>query len=145
MQCLLTVEGNPHANITIACKQFQTPHRIILTGEPIQNNLMELWSLFDFVFPGKLGVSFILPKFTRQTLPTFQKHFSDPISRGGYSTATPLQVHTGYQTALVLRDLINPYFLRRLKKDVNILLPDKREQVLLYLDFHGLQFLGPLL
>lgn len=30
----------------------QTPHRIILSGSPIQNNLTELWSLFDFVFPG---------------------------------------------------------------------------------------------
>lgn len=128
---LSSFQGNPHANVTISCKQFQTPHRIILTGEPIQNNLKELWSLFDFVFPGKLGVCDIsVPVLTGlQTLPTFIKHFADPISRGGYANASPLQVHTGYQVALVLRDLINPYFLRRLKKDVNVLLPDKKEQV----------------
>eukprot|EP01125_Pyxidicula_operculata_P004796 TRINITY_DN1788_c5_g1_i1.p1 TRINITY_DN1788_c5_g1~~TRINITY_DN1788_c5_g1_i1.p1 ORF type:complete len:913 (-),score=231.73 TRINITY_DN1788_c5_g1_i1:191-2668(-) len=110
---------NPDANITILCKQFSTPHRFIITGAPIQNNLTELWSLFDFVFPGKLG-----------TLPTFQKQFSEPISRGGYSTATSIEVHTAFQCALILRDLINPYLLRRLKKDVKVILPAKREQVL---------------
>jgi DNA excision repair protein ERCC-6 len=48
---------NPEAEITIACKQLDTPHRIIVTGTPIQNNLIELWSLFDFIYPGRLGVS----------------------------------------------------------------------------------------
>jgi len=47
---------NPNAAITTVCKQFSTVHRILMTGAPIQNNLVELWSLFDFVFPGKLGV-----------------------------------------------------------------------------------------
>ena len=61
--------------------QFRTPHRIILSGSPIQNNLKELWSLFDFVFPGKLG-----------TLPDFMAHFSIPIVQGGYSNATQVQV-----------------------------------------------------
>jgi len=48
---------NPDADITLCCKQLNTPHRIILSGTPIQNNLTELWSLFDFIFPGRLGVS----------------------------------------------------------------------------------------
>ena len=61
--------------------QFRTSHRIILSGSPIQNNLKELWSLFDFVFPGKLG-----------TLPDFMAHFSIPIVQGGYSNATQVQV-----------------------------------------------------
>ena len=51
--------------------QFRTPHRLILTGSPMQNNLKELWSLFDFVFPGKLG-----------TLPVFMEEFSVPITQG---------------------------------------------------------------
>ena len=50
----------------------------------MQNNLKELWSLFDFVFPGKLG-----------TLPDFMQHFSVPIVQGGYANATEIQVKIG--------------------------------------------------
>ncbi|XP_029465477.1 DNA excision repair protein ERCC-6 [Rhinatrema bivittatum] len=112
---------NPNAGITVASKQFRTPHRIILTGSPMQNNLKELWSLFDFVFPGKLG-----------TLPVFMEQFSVPITMGGYANASPVQVKTAYKCACVLRDTINPYLLRRMKADVkmNLSLPDKNEQVL---------------
>ncbi|KAM3863230.1 LOW QUALITY PROTEIN: DNA excision repair protein ERCC-6 [Diretmus argenteus] len=112
---------NPNARVTIAIKQFRTPHRFILSGSPMQNNLKELWSLFDFVFPGKLG-----------TLPVFMEQFSVPITMGGYSNASPVQVQTAYKCACVLRDTINPYLLRRMKADVkaNLSLPDKNEQVL---------------
>lgn len=54
-----------------------------MTGSPIQNRLTELWSLFDFVFPGKLG-----------TLPVFQTQFALPIQIGGYSNASAVQVHS---------------------------------------------------
>ncbi|CAH1273323.1 ERCC6 [Branchiostoma lanceolatum] len=112
---------NPDAKVTLACKQFRTPHRIILSGSPMQNNLRELWSLCDFVFPGKLG-----------TLPVFMEQFSVPITQGGYANATPVQVQTAYKCACVLRDTINPYLLRRMKNDVkmNLNLPNKSEQVL---------------
>ncbi|NXE27618.1 ERCC6 protein, partial [Ardeotis kori] len=112
---------NPNAAVTLACKQFRTPHRIILSGSPMQNNLKELWSLFDFIFPGKLG-----------TLPVFMEQFSIPITMGGYSNASPVQVKTAYKCACVLRDTINPYLLRRMKADVkmSLSLPDKNEQVL---------------
>ncbi|XP_070607571.1 LOW QUALITY PROTEIN: DNA excision repair protein ERCC-6 [Erythrolamprus reginae] len=112
---------NPKAAITLACKQFSTPHRIILSGSPLQNHLKELWSLLDFVFPGKLG-----------TLPVFLEQFSVPITMGGYSNASPVQVKTAYRCACILRDTINPYLLRRMKADVQMTLslPDKNEQVL---------------
>ncbi|KAK2882633.1 hypothetical protein FQN49_000145, partial [Arthroderma sp. PD_2] len=42
---------NPDTSITIHCKELRTSHRLILSGTPMQNNLTELWSLFDFVFP----------------------------------------------------------------------------------------------
>ncbi|VVB06815.1 unnamed protein product [Arabis nemorensis] len=110
---------NPNAEITLVCKQLQTVHRIIMTGAPIQNKLIELWSLFDFVFPGKLGV-----------LPVFEAEFSVPITVGGYANASPLQVSTAYRCAVVLRDLIMPYLLRRMKADVNAHLTKKTEHVL---------------
>jgi DNA excision repair protein ERCC-6 len=77
--------------------------------------------LFDFVFPGRLG-----------TLPAFEQEFADPIRRGGYSNASPMQVQLAYRCALVLRELINPYLLRRQKKDVKEVsrMPGKTEHVL---------------
>ncbi|CAK7894067.1 DNA repair and recombination protein Rad26p [[Candida] anglica] len=110
---------NPDSDISLTCKQLKTYNRIILSGTPIQNNLVELWSLFDFVFPGRLG-----------TLPVFQQQFAVPINMGGYANASNIQVQTGYKCAVVLRDLISPYLLRRLKSDVAQDLPKKSEMVL---------------
>lgn len=110
---------NPDADITLVAKQLQTTHRIIVSGTPIQNNLKELWSLFDFVYPGRLG-----------TLPMFQNQFSIPINAGGYANASNMQVQMAYRCAMVLKESIAPYLLRRLKKDVAKQLPSKTEQVL---------------
>lgn len=112
---------NPDAEITLVCKQFKTVHRIILTGTPIQNRLRELWSLFDFVYPGKLG-----------TLPTFDDEFVLPIRTGGYANASRMQVLMAYKCALVLKDLITPFLLRRTKKEIQHVtrMPDKMEQIL---------------
>lgn len=43
------------SKITLAAKRIQADHRLILSGTPIQNNVLELWSLFDFLMPGFLG------------------------------------------------------------------------------------------
>lgn len=110
---------NPDSTISLTCKQIRTPNRIILSGTPIQNNLTELWSLFDFVFPGRLG-----------TLPVFQNQFAVPINIGGYANATNVQVQTAYKCAVVLRDIVSPYLLRRMKVDVAADLPRKTEKVL---------------
>ena len=110
---------NPDAEITLVAKRFNTGHRLILTGAPIQNKLAELWSLFDFVYPGKLG-----------TLPMFEEQFALPISQGAYANASNFKVQAAFQCSLVLRDLIRPYLLRRTKVDVQLPLPSKSEQVL---------------
>ncbi|KAF4319088.1 hypothetical protein G195_007590 [Phytophthora kernoviae 00238/432] len=118
---------NPDAETTLACKQLRTVHRIILSGTPIQNRLRELWSLFDFVYPGRLG-----------TLPTFDDEFVLPIRAGGYATASKMQVLMAYKCALALKDLIQPFLLRRTKQEVltngdssmGALLPGKQEQIL---------------
>uniref|UniRef100_M4BQK0 DNA excision repair protein n=1 Tax=Hyaloperonospora arabidopsidis (strain Emoy2) TaxID=559515 RepID=M4BQK0_HYAAE len=119
---------NPDAETTLACKQLRTIHRIILSGTPIQNRLRELWSLFDFVYPGRLG-----------TLPTFDDEFVLPIRAGGYATATKMQVLMAYKCALALKDLIQPFLLRRTKQEILTneagngtcaLLPKKQEQII---------------
>lgn len=112
---------NPQAKISKAVKELSTPHRLLLTGSPMQNSLKELWSLFDFILPGKLG-----------TLPVFLEHCAAPIIRGGYTNATALQQATALQVASMLKDIITPYLLRRTKADLkyDINLPEKNEQVL---------------
>lgn len=72
-----------------------------------------------FIYPGKLG-----------TLPVFMTQFSTPISIGGYINASNLQVQTAYKCAVVLKDSIAPYLLRRMKSKVASSLPKKTEQVL---------------
>jgi len=108
--------------VSRAVKQFSTPHRLLLSGSPMQNSLKELWSLFDFILPGKLG-----------TLPVFLEHCATPITRGGYANATSLQEATALQVATMLKDTITPYMLRRTKNDVkhHLTLPEKNEQVVL--------------
>uniref|UniRef100_A0A183BTS6 DNA repair and recombination protein RAD54-like n=1 Tax=Globodera pallida TaxID=36090 RepID=A0A183BTS6_GLOPA len=112
---------NPEAKITLALKELRTPHRLILSGSPMQNNFRELWSLIDFIYPGRLG-----------SLKEFMEKFSVPITQGGYANASAVQVRTAFKTACVLRDAISPYLLRRMKKDVQMVLqlPEKSEQIL---------------
>lgn len=110
---------NPNTAITIYCKELRTPNRIILSGTPMQNNLVELWSLFDFVFPMRLG-----------TLVNFRNQFEIPIRQGGYANASNLQVQTAFKCAETLKDAISPYLLQRFKVDVASDLPKKSEQVL---------------
>ncbi|KAI6210840.1 hypothetical protein M3Y96_00370600 [Aphelenchoides besseyi] len=112
---------NPDTRVTTTLKELRTPHRLLLTGSPMQNNLKELWSLIDFVYPGRLG-----------SLKEFTERFANPITQGGYANATKVQVRTAYKCACLLRDAINPYMLRRMKKDVEMVLnlPEKSEQVL---------------
>lgn len=110
---------NPNTAITIYCKELRTANRIILSGTPMQNNLVELWSLFDFVFPMRLG-----------TLVNFRQQFEFPIRQGGYANASNLQVQTAMKCAETLKDTISPYLLQRYKADVASDLPKKSEQVL---------------
>ena len=122
-ECAILDEGhkirNPHTSITIHCKELRTPNRIILSGTPMQNNLTELWSLFDFVFPMRLG-----------TLVNFRNQFEFPIKQGGYANATNLAFETAVRCAETLKDAVSPYLLQRFKVDVAADLPQKKEQVL---------------
>ncbi|KAL3962856.1 hypothetical protein ACCO45_004379 [Purpureocillium lilacinum] len=110
---------NPNAEITVTCKELSTPNRVILSGTPVQNNLTELWSLFDFIYPMRLG-----------TLVNFRTQFEIPIRQGGYANASNLQVMTAEKCAEALKETISEYLLQRLKVDVAADLPEKTEQVL---------------
>lgn len=101
---------NPAAKQTRAIKLLTSRIRFVLTGTPIENRLLDLWSLFDFVAPGLLGSNRV---------------FAD------YSKSKTKEVNTDNkgQFFAAVRRLVNPYILRRLKSDKRIIsdLPDKTE------------------
>jgi superfamily II DNA or RNA helicase len=96
---------NPAAKQTRTVKELKAATRIALTGTPIENRLGDLWSIFDFINPGLLGSA---------------KQFSSYVKRLADRPRNPYGP---------LRQLVNPYILRRLKTDRSIIadLPDKTE------------------
>ncbi|XP_035263612.1 DNA excision repair protein ERCC-6-like [Anguilla anguilla] len=83
-------------------------HRILLTGTPVQNNLSELWALFNFAFQGAL----------LGTAKTFKSEYENPITRARERDATPGEKALGLKISENLMAIINPYFLRRTKQEV---------------------------
>jgi DNA excision repair protein ERCC-6 len=110
---------NPEAAITIYCKDLLTSNRIILSGTPMQNNLIELWSLLDFCCPLRFG-----------SMNEFKRNFEQPITRGGRATASNLELLTADKCAATLLDAARPYILQRYKTDVAADLPKKSEKVI---------------
>ncbi|KAF4113450.1 DNA excision repair protein ERCC-6-like [Onychostoma macrolepis] len=83
-------------------------HRVLLTGTPVQNNLREMWALFDFACQGSL----------LGTSKTFKTEYENPITRAREKDATPGEKALGLRISQNLMDIIKPYFLRRTKADV---------------------------
>lgn len=105
---------NPHSKLAIAVKGIRSNHRLLLTGTPIQNNVVELWSLFDFLMPGFLG-----------TDKTFQERFSKPILQSRNPKASLKDQEKGILALEALHKQTLPFMLRRLKDDVLSDLPPK--------------------
>ena len=91
-----------------AIKNINAETRYALTGTPIENSLSELWSIFDFIMPGYL---FGYRK--------FKEMYETPIVRDADEYATNK-----------LKKLIEPFVLRRIKKEVLTELPDKMITIL---------------
>ena len=98
---------NPSIKLTTAVKRIPGKFRLLLSGTPIQNNLHEMWSLFDYVCPGLLGTS-----------RTFKGEFENPINLGCHKKASLPEIELGLELARQLKEIIAPYFLRREKKEV---------------------------
>ncbi|XP_052223734.1 DNA excision repair protein ERCC-6-like isoform X2 [Dreissena polymorpha] len=106
-------EGHKIKNPTKTSKgvhAIPAQHRIILTGTPVQNNLKELWALFDFVHQGSL----------LGTQRTFKMEFENPITRAREKDATVGEKRLGLEMAETLKGMIAPYFLRRTKAEVKL-------------------------
>lgn len=103
-----------------AMKQLVANHRLILSGTPIQNNVLELWSLFDFLMPGFLGTE-------RQ----FTVKFSRPILASRDAKSSMKDQEAGALAMEQLHRQVLPFILRRVKEDVLSDLPPKITQDLL--------------
>lgn len=104
-------EGHKIKNPTKTSKSIHAvpaKMRMILTGTPVQNNLKELWSLFDYVHQGSL----------LGTMRTFKLEFEGPIIRARERDASAVAKRLGQEMAETLKGIIKPYFLRRTKAEV---------------------------
>jgi TATA-binding protein-associated factor len=105
---------NPKAKVTQAVKRLLANHRLILSGTPIQNNVLELWSLFDFLMPGFLG-----------TEKVFQDRFAKPIAASRFAKSSSKEQESGALAIESLHKQVLPFLLRRLKEEVLNDLPPK--------------------
>lgn len=105
---------NPKAKTSMAVKRLVSNHRLILSGTPIQNNVLELWSLFDFLMPGFLG-----------TEKLFQERFAKPIAASRNAKSSSKEQERGALAIESLHKQVLPFLLRRLKEEVLEDLPPK--------------------
>jgi len=88
-----------------SAKALKARHRLILTGTPLENSVLDLWSLYDFLLPGYLG-----------TATDFKERYE-----------TPLMKEPQPKLMERLRHRVRPFFLRRTKEEVLTELPPKLE------------------
>jgi hypothetical protein len=99
---------NPGAQVTHSVKQLKSEHRLALTGTPLENRLLDLWSIVDFIQPGYLGN---------------QEHFTETYEPRGENAESAQRIARRRLSAK-----LRPLLLRRLKKHVAKDLPDRIEQ-----------------
>jgi len=90
-----------------AVKAVPARHRLVLTGTPLENSVLDLWSIFDFLMPGYLGAA-----------QDFRERYEIPLTR---------DKDAAVQARLARR--LRPFILRRLKREVARDLPARLEQV----------------
>jgi superfamily II DNA or RNA helicase len=90
-----------------SAKELKADHKLALSGTPVENHLLDLWAVFDFLAPGFLG-----------KLGEFQKNYVKPIEDGDPKRLEDLRVR------------VRPFIMRRKKEDVATELPAKTEQVI---------------
>jgi SNF2 family DNA or RNA helicase len=99
---------NPGAQVTQSVKQLKAEHRIALTGTPLENRLLDLWSIVDFIQPGYLGN---------------QDQFAETYEPRGENAESAQRIARRRLSAK-----LRPLLLRRLKKHVAKDLPERIEQ-----------------
>ncbi len=96
---------NQHTKMAQVSVQLDSKHRLALTGTPLQNNLSELWTLFEFINPGLLG--------------SHERFVRDFV--------VPIETEHNKNCQTILKRMIQPFILRRTKSEVALELPEKTD------------------
>jgi TATA-binding protein-associated factor len=105
---------NPTSKVAQACRRIDARHRLILTGTPIQNGVMELWALFEFLMPGFLG-----------TQKAFNARYGKALANSRKAGRGSVEAQAGLLALEGLHRQIMPFVLRRTKDQVLSDLPPK--------------------
>ncbi|CAA3030465.1 CHROMATIN REMODELING 24 [Olea europaea subsp. europaea] len=121
---------NPSTQRAKSLLQIPCARRIIISGTPLQNNLKELWALFNFCCPELLGDK-----------KWFKEKYEHYINRGNEKNASDREKRIGSAVAKELRECIQPYFLRRMKSEVfrDDTTLSKKNEIIVWLRLTGLQ------
>ncbi|MCX8155699.1 MAG: DEAD/DEAH box helicase [Verrucomicrobiae bacterium] len=103
---------NPTAQVTQSVKELKADQRLALTGTPLENRLLDLWSITDFIQPGYLG-----------TQEHFHELYEPKVSGDGEEALTQLRIARRRLSAR-----LRPIMIRRLKQQVAKDLPDRIEE-----------------
>lgn len=109
---------NHHCKLTqVLNTHYIAPHRLLLTGTPLQNKLPELWALLNFLLPSIF-----------KSCVTFEQWFNAPFA----TTGEKVELNPEEQMLIIrrLHKVMRPFLLRRLKKEVESQLPDKVEYII---------------
>ncbi|CAC5377006.1 HELLS [Mytilus coruscus] len=118
---------NTNCRLIRELRLYKNTHRLLLTGTPLQNNLAELWSLLNFLLPEIFD-----------DLGSFEDWFD--VGRMCGEDADKMIVKEEQQKNILsmLHQILTPFMLRRLKQDVDLKIPPKKE-ILVYAPLSAVQ------
>ena len=111
---------NGESQLVKAFANVSTARRILLTGYPLQNHLMEYWTMVNYARDAYLG-----------THAEFKNQFGDPISNGQFTNSTEDDIYLTRKSSFLLIELLKHLVLRRGQEYLVKALPPKREWILM--------------
>ncbi|KAK1138027.1 hypothetical protein K0M31_002516 [Melipona bicolor] len=118
---------NYNCQLVKILKSCKSMNRLLLTGTPLQNNLAELWSLLNFLLPEIFD-----------DLAVFESWFNAKDHQGDKGTKKFLKLEEEKRILSMLREILQPFLLRREKSDVCLDIPPKKE-IIVYAPLTELQ------
>lgn len=110
---------NMNCRLIKELKMYNSANRLLLTGTPLQNNLAELWSLLNFLLPNIFN-----------DLDQFQRWFDFQAVGGAAGRQEIVAQEQADSIVTKLHGILQPFLLRRLKSDIDLSIPDKKEIIL---------------